>query len=117
MIRNEKLILEAHPGGATIYAAGAISVPGILRAMDRCEALPPGVCVLRVELAAAEPLDQGTQRVLWHALRRWREVRGGTTRVSAPPGGHDSVTEALQAPCRSLTRRAHLARMLTQQRR
>jgi hypothetical protein len=116
MIRNEQLILEAHPGGATLYMVGAISVPGLLRAMKRCEALPPGVWVLRVELSAAEPLDQGTQRVLWHSLRRWREVRGGVTRVSAPPGAHDSVTEALQTPCRIMTRRAHLARMLTQRR-
>jgi ABC-type transporter Mla MlaB component len=117
MIRNEQLILEAHPGGATLYVAGAISVPALLRAMERCEALPPDVWVLRVELSAAEPLDQGTQRVLWHSLRRWREKRGGVTRVSAPPGTHDSVTEALRAPCRTMTRRAHLARMLTQQRR
>jgi hypothetical protein len=117
MIRNEHLMLEAHPGGATLYVAGAISVPALLRAMDHCETLPPGVNVLRVELSAAEPLDQGTQRVLWHALRRWRDTRGGVTRVSALPGSHDSVTEALQAPCRNMTRRAHLARMLTQQRR
>lgn len=117
MIRNEQLMLEAHPGGATLYLAGAISVPGLLGAMERCEALPPGVWVLRVELAAAEPLDQGTQRVLWHSLSRWREARGGVTRVSAPPGAHDSVTQALQAPCRIMTRRAHLARTLIHQRR
>ena len=117
MIRNEHLILEAQPGGATLYAAGAISVPALLRAMQHCETLPPGVSVLRVELSAAEPLDEGTRRVLWHALRRWRDTRGGATRVLALPGPHDSVTETLRAPCRRLTRRAHLARMLTRQRR
>jgi len=116
MIRKEHFALEAHPSAATLYMDGAISVPSLLRAMRRCDALPTGVWVLRVELSAASPLDQGTQRVLWHSLRRWREARGGITRISAPPGTHDSVTEALQSPCRTMTRRAHFARMLTQRR-
>jgi hypothetical protein len=116
MIQRDHFALEAHPGAATLYLSGAVSVPALLGALRHCEALPAGIWVLRVDLTAADPLDQGTQRVLWHSLRVWREKRGGMTRVSAPPGAHDPVTEALHAPCRTMTRRAHLARMLTQRR-
>jgi ABC-type transporter Mla MlaB component len=116
MLQREHFALEAHPGAATLYLTGAVSVPALLGAIRQCETLPTGVWTLRVDLSAAEPLDQGTQRVLWHSLRRWREERGGTTRISAPTGAHDTVTEALHAPCRTMSRLAHLARMLTRRR-
>lgn len=116
MIRKEYFSLEASPCAATLYMSGAVSVPALLGALRHCEALPAGVWVLRVDLTAADALDQGTQRVLWHSLRRWRELRGGITRITAPTGSHDTVTEALHAPCRTMTRRAHLARMLTRRR-
>ncbi len=116
MMQGERFSLEVHPGAATLYLSGAVSVPLLLGALRHCKALPAGVWVLRVDLTAADPLDQGTQRVLWHSLRRWRDRRGGLTRVSAPRGAHDAVTQALQTPCRTMTRRAHFARMLTQRR-
>jgi ABC-type transporter Mla MlaB component len=116
MIRKEHFALEAHPGAATLYLTGAVSVPALLRALHRCEELPTRTWMLRVDLSTADPMDQGTRRVLWHSLRRWRERRGGITRISAPSGVHHAVTEALQAPCRIMTRRAHLARMLTRRR-
>ena len=112
----EHFNLEAHPGAAALYLTGVVSVPALLRALRLCEELPTRVWLLRVDLSAADPMDQGTQRVLWHSLRRWRERRGGITRISAPPGAHHAVTEALQAPCRTMTRRAHLARMLIRRR-
>jgi ABC-type transporter Mla MlaB component len=116
MMRKEHFALEAHPGAATLYVTGAVSVPALLRALRHCEGLPTESLLLRVDLSAAEPLDQGTLRVLWHSLRRWREMRGAVTRVSPPPGTHKFVTEALHAPCRTMTRRAHFARMLTRRR-
>lgn len=116
MIQREHFTLEAHPGAATLYVTGPVSVPALLRTLRLCEELPTETLLLRVDLSAAEPLDQGTLRVLWHALRRWREMRGAVTRVSAPPGAHHFVTEALHAPCRTMTRRAHFARMLTRRR-
>jgi hypothetical protein len=116
MTQRVHFALEAHPGAAALYLTGAASVPAILGAMRLCAELPAGVWTLRVDLSAAEPLDQGTLRVLWHSLRRWRESRGGVTWVSTPPGNDDTVTEALHTPCRTMTRRAHLARMLTRRR-
>lgn len=111
-----RIILESHQRAATLYVSGKVSVPGLLRAMRQCQGLAPTVWLLRVELSSAGPLDQGTLGVLWHSLRRWREERGGTTEVATPTGTHLGVTEALQAPCRSMTRRSHLTRMLTRRR-
>jgi hypothetical protein len=116
MVQNEHFILEAHPRAATLYATGVVSVPGLLRALRRCEELAGTVWLLRVDLSAAQPLDQGTLGVLWHSLRRWREARDGATQIAAPAETHYAVTQALQTPCRSMTRRSHLARMLTQRR-
>jgi hypothetical protein len=116
MTMREHFTLEAHPGAATLYVTGAVSVPALLHALRLCEELPTEILLLRVDLSAAGPLDQGTLRVLWHSLRRWRETRGAVTRVSAPPGIHHFVTEALHTPCRTMTRRAHFARMLTRRR-
>jgi len=108
--------LEAHPGAATLYLNGRVSVPAFLGAMRLADELPGDAWVLRVDLTGAEPLDEGTLRVLWHSLRRWRERRSGATLVTAPPHVDPVVTEALQTPCRTMTRRAHLARMLTPRR-
>ena len=116
MVQSEHFILEAHPRAATLYLAGPISVPGLLRALRRCEELAGTVWLLRVDLSAAQPLDQGTLGVLWHSMRRWRETRDGATQIAAPAETHYAVTQVLQAPCRSMTRRSHLARMLTQRR-
>lgn len=116
MMRKQQFVLEAHPGAATLYLNGAVSVPALLRALRLCEELPARAWMLRVDLSAADAMDQGTQRVLWHSLRRWREKHGGITRISTPPGAHRTVTEALHAPCRTMTRRAHFERMLTRRR-
>jgi ABC-type transporter Mla MlaB component len=116
MITKEHFALEAHPRAATLYVAGEVSVPGLLAAMRRCGGLAPSVWLLRVDLSAAGPLDQGTLGVLWHSLRSWREARSGATQIAAPAITHFGVTEALHAPCKTMTRRSHFARMLTQRR-
>lgn len=116
MVRKEDFTIEAHSRAATLYIAGAVSVPGLLEVMRRCEELPPSIWLLRAELSAADPLDPGTLGVLWHALRRWRDARSGATQIAAPTETHFDVTQALHAPCRTMTRRAHVARMLTQRR-
>lgn len=115
MVQKEHFAIEAHPRAATLYLSGPVSVPGLLQAMRRCEGLPRSVWLLRADLFAALPLDQGTTGVLWHALRRWREARSGATQIVDPRQTHFAVTQALHTPCRALTRRAHLARMLIQQ--
>ncbi len=105
--------LEAHPGAATLYLRGRVSVPGFLGAMRQAEDLPGDAWVLRLDLTGVEMLDAGTLRIIWHSLRRWRDRRSGLTLVAARPGAAPVVTEALHAPCTTMTRRAHLARMLT----
>jgi hypothetical protein len=112
-VEEPRHALEAHPGAATLYLTGRVSVPGFLGAMRLADELPGDAWVLRVDLTGARPLDEGTLRVLWHSLRRWRDRRSGTTLVVPPPGADSVVTEALHAPCKTMTRRAHLSRMLT----
>ena len=116
MGQKEHFTIEAHSRAATLYLAGDISVPGLLEAMHRCDELPSSIWLLRADLSAAAPLDQGTLGVLWHSLRRWRDARSGATQISTPTQAHYAVTQALHTPCRTMTRRAHFARMLTQRR-
>lgn len=116
MVPKEHFTIEAHSSAATLYMTGAVSVPGLLAAMRRCEELPPSVWLLRVDLSGVSPLDQGTQGVLRHALRRWRDSRSGATEIGGLTPNDEAVTQALHIPCRTMTRRAHFARMLTPRR-
>lgn len=84
MIFSQHFVLEGHQRSATLYLNGAISVAGLLEAMRRCDALPPSIWLLRVELSTNQPLDAGTQTVLTHALHRWRDTRSGMTHITVP---------------------------------
>jgi hypothetical protein len=70
--------VEAHPHSATVYLTGRISVATIVDALRRCDALPNGVWLLRVDASAADPLDGAAHGVLMHGLLRWRLTRGAT---------------------------------------
>lgn len=76
--------IEATAGTATLYLFGPVAVPRVLEAMRQCGELPDSVWLLRVDTHAAPPLDQGTVRVLAHALRQWREERSGCTIFTLP---------------------------------
>ena len=84
MQRIQGLAVEATTGTATLYFFGPVSVPQVLEAMRQCGALPDSVWLLRVDSHSAPPLDQGTVRVLAHALRQWREERSGCTIYTLP---------------------------------
>ncbi len=79
--------VEAHPQSATVYLAGRVSIAALIDALHRCESLPNGVWLLRVDASAAEPLDSAAHAVLMHGLRRWRVTRGGATQ----PGPTDAL--------------------------
>lgn len=77
--------VEANPQSATVYLAGRVSIAALVDALHRCDSLPNGVWLLRVDASAAEPLDAAAHAVLMHGLRRWRMTRGGATQ---PMCGH-----------------------------
>lgn len=81
MPRPRHCAIEAHTTAATLYLSGDVAVPALLEAMRLADALPRGVWLLRVDIAAAAPLDAGTATVLAHLLRRWSERRTGLTQV------------------------------------
>jgi ABC-type transporter Mla MlaB component len=78
--------LEAHPGGATLYLAGALSVADALRAMRACDVLPAGVRALRLEMRGVELFDPAAVAAVVATLRQWRARSGGVTRVDVPRG-------------------------------
>lgn len=84
MQHSQGFAIEATAGTATLYLLGPVSVPRVLEAMRQCGALPDSVWLLRVDSHSAPPLDQGTVRVLAHALRQWREERSGCTIFTLP---------------------------------
>jgi len=98
--------IEAHPYAATVYLTGAVSVRAVLEVLRRCEELPPGVWLLRVDIAAADRLDSGTHTVLAAALRRWRERRAGVTQVLGAARGLPSPPADRRARALSLRARA-----------
>lgn len=101
MSNTTHVAVEAHPQSATVYLAGRISVATIVEALRRCESLPNGVWLLRVDATAAEPLDRAAHAVLMHGLLRWRITRDGATQPS--PGhaawrGRDARDRARRDP-------------------
>jgi hypothetical protein len=76
--------LEAHPGGATLYLSGALSVLGALRAFGNCQALPVDVRSLRVDMRGVALFDPRALDVAASLLREWRLGRAGVTRVELP---------------------------------
>lgn len=82
MAVTQRYTVEAHSQAATLYLTGPVSVAGLFEAFRRCEKLPPTVWMLRVDVSAAEPLDEGTRTVFAHLLRRSRATRGWVTQVA-----------------------------------
>jgi len=76
--------LESHPGGATLYLRGALSVVGALRAFDACGRLPARVRALRVDMRGVELFDPSALDTVSLLLHDWRTRRGGMTRIHLP---------------------------------
>jgi ABC-type transporter Mla MlaB component len=81
MAVTQRYTVEAHAHAATLYLTGSVSVAALLEVFRRCENLPSTVWMLRIDVSAAEPLDEGTRTVFAHLLRRSRATRGWVTQV------------------------------------
>jgi hypothetical protein len=77
-------VLEAHRDSATLYVTGTLSTAGIVAAMHCCEQLPELVRTLRVDLRATSGAEPSAFDALAFTTRRWRDVRGGVTRIDLP---------------------------------
>ncbi|HSC31920.1 MAG TPA: hypothetical protein VLD17_09350 [Gemmatimonadaceae bacterium] len=82
MLWSPQVAIEAHPQSATVYLTGRVSVAALIGVLRRCDSLPNGVWLLRVDASAAEPLDAGAHAILMHGLRRWRAARSGAAQSS-----------------------------------
>lgn len=76
--------LEAHHDAATLYVTGTLCTPGVVAAMHRCDELPDRVRTLRVDLRKIDGAEPGAFDAVAFTTRRWRDVRGGTTRIDLP---------------------------------
>ena len=76
--------IEAHHDAATLYVTGTLSVAGVVAAMHACDALPDRVRTLRVDLRSIDGVESAAYDALAFNTRRWRDVRGGVTRVELP---------------------------------
>ena len=76
--------LESHRDAATLYVTGTLAVAGITAAMHEADALPEHVRALRVDLRGIAGVESGAYDALAFTTRRWRDVRGGSTRIDLP---------------------------------
>ena len=76
--------LEAHRDAATLYVTGTLTTAGVIAAMHCCEQLPDRVRALRVDLRGTEGAEPSALDALAFTTRRWRDVRGGSTRIDLP---------------------------------
>jgi ABC-type transporter Mla MlaB component len=76
--------LEAHHDAATLYVTGRLTTAGVIAAMHACEELPDRVRTLRVDLRGTAGTDASAFDALAFTTRRWRDVRGGITRIDLP---------------------------------
>jgi ABC-type transporter Mla MlaB component len=76
--------LEAHHDAATLYVTGTLSTAGVIAAMHACEQLPDRVRALRVDLRGTSGAEPAAFDALAFTTRRWRDVRGGSTRIDLP---------------------------------
>jgi len=76
--------LESHRDAATLYVTGTLSVAGITAAMHEADALPEQVRSLRVDLRGMSTAEPGAFDALAFTSRRWRDMRGGSTRIDVP---------------------------------
>jgi len=84
MSYTEPYTIEAHFDAATLYVSGAMSITKVIAAMHRCDALPERVRSLRVDLRRVTAIEAGACDALAFTTRRWRDVRGGATRIDLP---------------------------------
>ena len=80
------VIVESHGSAATLYASGELTADGLLWALAHVERLPTNVRALCVDLRAVRVMEDRALRTLGLALRKWRALRRGMSRVwlSAP---------------------------------
>jgi ABC-type transporter Mla MlaB component len=81
MSSEPMIIVESHRSAATLYASGALTTDGLLRALAQLEQLPSNVRALCVDLRAVRAIEDGAMRTLGVALINWRAVRRGMSRV------------------------------------
>ena len=75
------VIVESHGSAATLYASGELTADGLLWALAHVERLPTNVRALCVDLRAVRVIEDGALRTLGVALRNWRVLRHGMSRV------------------------------------
>jgi ABC-type transporter Mla MlaB component len=76
--------LEAHHDAATLYVTGRLTTERVIAAMHACDDLPDRVRTLRVDLRGTDGTDASAFDALAFTTRRWRDVRGGITRIDLP---------------------------------
>jgi ABC-type transporter Mla MlaB component len=81
MSSESTITLESHRSAAALYASGALTAEGVLRAMAQVAQLPSHVRALCVDLRAVRVIDDAGLRALDAALREWRAARRGMSRV------------------------------------
>jgi hypothetical protein len=84
VIPDLRYTLEAHHDAATLYVTGTLSTAGVVAAMHCCDELPERVRSLRVDLRKIDGAAPGAYDALAFTTRRWRDVRGGSTRIDLP---------------------------------
>ncbi|HEX2718522.1 MAG TPA: hypothetical protein VHM67_12645 [Gemmatimonadaceae bacterium] len=77
-------MLETHGTGAVLYLRNPLSDAGAREAMDACDALPPAVSRLRVDMRSLSLHDVGAVDAITARLGRWRGARNGSTRLDMP---------------------------------
>jgi hypothetical protein len=94
-------------GAATLYLAGAFTPEHVAALREVCDALPPSVRTLRVQLGA-NPDDCLVLKGIRELLRHWRLSRGSSfhlllTRPSAPQNARSAspVRTATSWPTRT----------------
>lgn len=84
MPHTPTMVLESHRGAATLYATSDLTRAGVSQAAICLDALPEHVRVLRVDLTGVRNAEPNAMRALEMALRVWRALRGGMSRVELP---------------------------------
>lgn len=82
MIDDLQHQLELRDDAATLYLAGTLRGTDIPRLRAICEALPPRVSILRVDLHAMRAPHADALSAVRAMLHDWRAARGGEFRLS-----------------------------------
>jgi hypothetical protein len=100
MPHTPMMVLESHPCAATLYATSDLTKVGVLQASVCMDALPDHVRVLRVDLRGVRNAEPNALRALEIALRVWRALRGGMSRVELPQDAGTTAV-ATESPIRA----------------